>query len=91
MRGFASRVPLPPGAGTRRTGGKKVVRATPWFSPLVRHERRAKVDRGPATFSLPSAGVALTTVIPGGKASGRPFAVTVDECTLVLLCNLLVA
>ena len=31
MRGFASRVPLPPGAAARRTGGLLVVRATPVF------------------------------------------------------------
>ena len=60
-----------------------MVRATPCFSALVRHERGGKVDRPLATFSLPSAGVALTTVIPGGKASGRPVALTVDECCCV--------
>ena len=38
-RGWASRVPLPPGVTARRTGGEKVVRATPGFSALVRHER----------------------------------------------------
>ena len=37
MRGFASRVPLPPGATARRTRGVLVEGATPPFSPLVRH------------------------------------------------------
>ena len=41
-RGCASRVPLPPGVTPRRTGGVLVVRATPWFLPLVRHERRER-------------------------------------------------
>ena len=50
-----------------------------------------KVDRPLATFPLASPGVALTTVIPGGKAIERFFALTVDECTLVQLCNLIVA
>ena len=36
-RGCASRVPLPPGATARRTGGVLVVRATPPFWALVRH------------------------------------------------------
>ena len=37
MRGFASRVPPPPGAAARRTRGVLVVGATPLFWTLVRH------------------------------------------------------
>ena len=38
LRGCAPRVPPSPVAAARRTRGEKVVRATPAFSPLVRHE-----------------------------------------------------
>ena len=57
-----------------------VVRATPSFLPLVRHER---VERWPGLWTpfRPSfSGVAPSTVIPGGKAIEHFFALTVDEC-----------
>ena len=44
---------------------------------------RVKGDRENDTLTLPFLGVALTPVIPGGKAIERLFALTVDECTLV--------
>ena len=66
-RGYASRVPLPPGAAARRTRGVLVVRATR-FLALVRHRRGGDGARqnspSPPRFwgSLPP------TVFPGGKA-----------------------
>ena len=66
-RGCASRVPLLPGVTARRTGGEKVVRATPTFWPLVRHAGGQR-GTGVGIFFAPLREVALTTVIPGGKA-----------------------
>ena len=63
----ASRVPLPPGVTARRTGGEKVVRATPMFWPLVRHGGGQR-GTGVGTPFVSPFWVALTTVIPGGKA-----------------------
>ena len=63
-----------------------MVRATPPFSALVRHggghgwKPGWKPGRHPIASPLR---VALTTEIPGGKASGRPVALTVDECCRV--------
>ena len=83
-RGCASRVSPSPGATARRTREMLVVRATPLFSALVRHgggaRVEARVETRSAPFAPPCGEVALTTMIPGGKASGRPVAVTVDEC-----------
>ena len=60
--------------------------ATPVFLPLVRH--RAGGGGAPVnSHHLPSpSGVAPSTVIPGGKASGRPFAsrwMSVPPCSFV--------
>ena len=68
-----------------------MVRATPSFSALVRHGGGQRGTGVRPPFASPFSGVALTTEIPGGKASGRPFALTVDECLSVWLCNLIVA
>ena len=77
-RGSGWRVPA--SSGAPRLEGEEVVRATPWFSALVRH----RAGGGGAlenSHHLPSpAGVALTTVIPGGKANERFFALTVGVC-----------
>ena len=77
----ARRVPALHGAP--RLEGEEVVRATPWFLALVRH-RAGGGGAHENSPHLPSPeGVALTTVIPGGKAIERFFALTVDECTPV--------
>jgi len=56
--------------------------ATPCFLALVRHRAgemvHAKVHHFPSVF-----GVAPSTVIPGGKAIERFFALMVDECVSV--------
>ena len=60
-----------------------VVRATPPFWPLVRHaggQTRTGVGTPFAPLCPPCGEVALTTVIPGGKAIERAFALMVDEC-----------
>ena len=52
---------------------------------------RVKGDKENDTLTLPFLGVALTTVIPGGKAIERLFALTVDACPPVCLCSPIVA
>ena len=69
-RGWASRVPLPPGVTARRTGGVLVVRAPPLFGAGA-PRGRAKEDRGRDTLCPPCREVALTTVIPAGRRSSR--------------------
>ena len=60
--------------------GEEVVRATPWFLALVRH-RAGGGGAHVNSHHLPSPpGVAPSTVIPGGKAIERPFALTLDAC-----------
>ena len=80
--GCASRVPpvarrngAPHGRGA---GGE----SDPTFFGAGTPPGRVKVDRPLATFSLLSAGVALTTVIPGGKAvesASKPTRTTADH------------
>ena len=79
-RGCASRVPASPGAPHETGDGGE---SDPLVFGAGAPREEGKVARPLATSTLPSAGVALTTVIPGGKAIERPFALTVDECTLV--------
>ena len=67
-RGCASRFPLPPGVTARRTRGVLVERATPPFSPLVRHAGEQRCRQRCRPFARLCGGVALSTVIPGGKA-----------------------
>ena len=67
-RSCASRVPLPPDATARRTRGVLVVRATPPFWSLVRHGGGQRWRPRWPPFAPPCGEVALTTVIPGGKA-----------------------
>ena len=69
-RGCASRVPLPPGLAACRARGVLVERATPPFSPLVRHRRGKRCRQRCRPFASPFGEVALSTVIPGGKAIG---------------------
>ena len=56
--------------------------ATPPFWPLVRHGAGQR-GTGVRTPFVPLFGVAPSTVIPGGKAMERPFALMVGECFLV--------
>ena len=78
-RGCASPAPPSPGAAARRTGGVLVVGATPYFWPLMRHGAGAGYSCLYSSLA-PAPGVAPTTVIPGGKAIERLFALMVDAC-----------
>ena len=61
--------------------------ATPPFLPLVRHRGVFTGAYSGARSTLP-VGVAPSTVIPGGKASRRAFALMEDECLFrVALCS----
>ena len=76
-RGGASRVPASPGAPHEGGDGGE---SDPLVFGAGAPREEGKVARPLATFPLPSPGVALTTVIPGGKAIEHLFALTVDEC-----------
>ena len=78
-RGCAPRVPSSPGASVRRTRGVLVEGATPPFWTLVRHRRALTGARSGARLTPASGGRSLHSD-PCGKASGRPFALMVDEC-----------
>ena len=67
-RGGGWRVPASPGAPRRE--GEEVVRATPRFLALVRHRGGEMVHAKIHHLPSPS-GVALSTVVPGGKAMER--------------------
>ena len=58
-RGCASRVPLPPGVTACRARGVLVERATPPFSPLVRHRRGKRCRQRCRPFASPFGEVAL--------------------------------
>ena len=70
-RGCASRVPPSLGVTARRTRGVLVVRATPSFLALVRHERGVRWPGLWPPYPPSKAGVAPSTVIPTGRTSSR--------------------
>ena len=68
-RGFASRIPPSPGVTARRTGGAAGGESDPPFFGAGAPPVRVKGDTACATLYPPLSGeVALSTVIPGGKA-----------------------
>ena len=71
------------GASWRRTGGGDGGESDPHFFGAGAPPGRGRWCTPKSTTSPPLVGVALTTVIPGGKASGRPVALTVAECCCV--------
>ena len=80
-RAAARRGPASPGAPRRE--GEEVEGATPCFLALVRH-RAGGGGAHENSHHLPSpSGVAPSTVIPGGKANERFFALRLYECTPV--------
>ena len=77
-RGGARRAPTSHSAP--RLEGEEVEGATPSFLALVRHRAgQGGAHENPHHLPSPS-GVAPSTVIPGGKAIERLFALMVDEC-----------
>ncbi len=85
----ALRVPASYGASWRRTGGGESGGSDPLLLTAGAAPGRVKGDRQNVTLTLPFPGVAPSTVIPGGKASRRAFALMEDECLLrVALCSL---
>ncbi len=73
-------VPASHGASWRRTGGGDGGESDPHFFGAGAPPGRGRWCTSKSTTSPPLVGVALTTVIPGGKASERPVALTVAEC-----------
>ena len=71
------------GASWRRTGGGDGGESDPGFFGAGAPPGRGRWCTPKSTTSPPLVGVALTTVIPGGKASGHPVALTVAECCCV--------
>jgi len=82
-RGCASRVPLLARRNGAPHGRGEGGESDPGFFGAGAPRAGVKVDRGPDTFTPLVFRVALTTVIPGGKAIERLFALTVDACVYV--------
>jgi len=83
-RGCASRVPASHGASWRRTGGGGSGESDPPIFGAGAPPGRGKWPTlKPTSFPPPLLGVAPSTVIPGGKATERLFALTVDKCVSV--------
>ena len=84
----ASRVPASHGASWRRTGGGGSGGSDPHIFAAGTAPGRGRRCTPKSTTTPPRFGVAPSTVIPGGKASRRPFALMEDECLLrVALCS----
>ena len=72
--------PASHGASWRRTGGGGSGGSDPLFFGAGAPPGRGRWCTPKFTIFPPLWGVAPSTVIPGGKASGRPFALREDEC-----------
>ena len=83
--------PLPRAAAAWRTGRGADGGSDPLIFGAGAPPGRDKWPTLKPTIYPPLRGVAPSTVIPGGKAIERLFALTVDECVSVLRCVLIVA